>query len=779
MGFPSHARIEDFFARTELDDAYENRVLNVDLQLALLEDCELSVALRELLTGDVVKSERSSVKSGTKQLALSLDIPHPAKWTAESPNLYNVFLKLHKRWTGDSPIQIIKQQVGFRVVELKNGNICVNGKAIMLRGVNRHDHHHLYGRAISLQHIRDDLLLMKRHNINAVRCAHYPSHPGLYDLCDELGLWVMDEADLECHGFYDAVARPLDIPEEMDYEKRKTLTFSQAAKFTSDNPDWKGAYLDRMVRLIERDKNHPSIIMWSLGNEAFYGRNHAAMYQWARQRDPGRLVHYEGDTKAMSADMFSYMYPPISHLETLATCEGDAFKKPIVLCEYGHAMGNGPGGLEDYQAAFRKFRRLQGGFIWEWANHGLLKQDKSSSYYAYGGDFGDFPNDDTFIMDGLCHSDHTPTPGLLEFKQVITPVRAELNGEKLVLTNEHDFASLEALTAQYKVEMFGDVVCIMTAGVLDLPALPAGNSAALSLPRDAMQVRSQNECWLTVTFSYARSSAWAEAGHVVSQFQFPLPGKQEVAMGRTNILNADRELQVRTSSLAYRIETLTSIFEFDRSTGQLVEWVSNGQKILQPSLKMQPITIGVWRPPTDNDAAWNTKYWRHYGLDMMTSQLRSFDLSSTSCGGGDTVLIAKTYLSPPILAWGFEATTTYTISDIGGLSIAVRLKPQGPCPKTIPHIGLDIQFHPSYDQATWFGFGPGESYLDKKASQLIGIYNSPTSELQTRYEIPQENGQSMRNSLGEDFEWSEPWYQGDVRCWTKRATALSVVCTEL
>ena len=213
----------------------------------------------------------------------------------------------------------------------------------------------------------------------------------------------------------------------MNYKERKTLTFAQAAKFTSDNPDWEEAYLDQMVQVVERDKNHPSIIMWSLGNEAFYSRNHATIYEWAKQRDPGRLVHDKGDSQAASADMFSYMYPSVTRLEKLATNKGDTFKKPIVLCEYGHAMGNGPGGLQDYQDAFRKFRRLQGGFIWEWANHGLLKQEQSSTYYAYGGDFGDVPNDDTFVMDGLCCSDHTPSPGLLEFKQVIAPVRAEID----------------------------------------------------------------------------------------------------------------------------------------------------------------------------------------------------------------------------------------------------------------------------------------------------------------------------------------------------------------
>ncbi len=245
----------------------------------------------------------------------------------------------------------------------------------------------------------------------------------------------------------------------MDYEERKKLAFPQAAKFTSDNDDWRGQYLDRMTQLIQRDKNHPSIIIWSLGNEAFYGRNHRAMFEYAKLTDPGRLVHYEGDANAESADIFSYMYPTVEKLVELSKTtgiKGGKFEKPIILCEYAHAMGNGPGGLEEYQAAFRDNKRLQGGFIWEWANHGLWKESESggSGFYAYGGDFGDIPNDDKFVMDGLCFSNHTPTPGLTEFKKVTEPIRAWINGEELAVENGYDFIDLSDIVAVYKIELF-------------------------------------------------------------------------------------------------------------------------------------------------------------------------------------------------------------------------------------------------------------------------------------------------------------------------------------
>jgi beta-galactosidase len=409
----------------------------------------------------IIASTRLAFDS-VDEVVVEMHVANTKKWTAETPNLYELKLSLYGDHDENAmPIQTVSQRVGFRTVEIKNGNIMVNGKPILLRGVNRHDHHPLLGRAVPLSFIRDDLLLMKRHNINALRCSHYPSHPGLYDLCDELGFYVIDEADLECHSFYAAVARTLSVPESMNYEERKKLFFSRAAEFTSNNPEWQDAYVDRIEQMVRRDRNHPSIIIWSLGNEAFYGQNHKAMYEWCKAFDPSRPVHYEGDADALTADMFSYMYPSVDHISRLAIEEGDDFTKPIVLCEFAHAMGNGPGALEEYMTAFRAHRRLQGGFIWEWANHGLWvepdpdEKTGEKPYYAYGGDFGDTPNDGSFVMDGLCFSDHTPTPGLVELRTAYSPVRAWVDGDELVVENTYDFLTLDHLAVCFKIEAFG------------------------------------------------------------------------------------------------------------------------------------------------------------------------------------------------------------------------------------------------------------------------------------------------------------------------------------
>lgn len=456
IAMPSHNRIEDWFLTTDLDRSYENGVLHAKINVLSKGTSKLTVTLTELSNkgGAQLGTASATVSEGKTDNDLAIAVNTPTKWTAETPYLYNVHIKLE---SGDDE-HTVEQRIGFRKVELIDGHMTVNGTIIRLQGVNRHEHHPHFGRAVPLEFAKRDLLIMKQHNINALRLCHQPPDPRLLDLCDELGLWVMGEADLECHGFYDAVARPLDIPEEMDYEKRKELAFGKAAQFTSDNPAWTAAYLDRFQSLVQRDKNHTSIIMWSYGNEAFFGRNFKPMQDYAKRVDPGRLLHYEGDPQAETTDMYSYMYASpaklLRHAEETGVVDGK-YKKPIILCEYAHAMGNGPGLLEDYEEAFRSNTRLQGGFIWEWANHGLWTEKNGQGFYAFGGDFGDYPNDGTFVMDGLLNSRHDPTPGLIEYKKVIEPVKLRVDGGNVIIENHYNFLNLSHLTATYAIEAFG------------------------------------------------------------------------------------------------------------------------------------------------------------------------------------------------------------------------------------------------------------------------------------------------------------------------------------
>jgi beta-galactosidase len=762
IAFPSAARIEDFRVKTTLDKDYVDAQLHVSVDLTARAESTVTVTLSDPFNDQktIISEDQSASSDGT--LTFTLPVPDPKKWTAETPNLYDLEITLN---TNKSILQTISHRVGFRQVEILNGNITINGTPILFRGVNRHDHHPLHGRAVPTPFLRNDLLLMKQHNVNSVRCCHYPSHPALFSLCDELGLYVMDEADLECHGFYDAVARPLDIPESMDYEERKKLTFAQAAEFTSNNPVWKEAYLDRAVQMVQRDKNYASVVIWSLGNEAFYGDNHRAMYGYIKGEDPSRPVHYEGDVHAETADMFSYMYPSVARIERLAQEEGDGFKKPIVLCEYGHAMGNAPGGLEDYMNAFRSHRRLQGGWIWEWANHGLW--DEERGFYGYGGDFGDEPNDGSFVLDGLLYSDHTPTPGFVELRKAYAPVHAWFDGGEIHVENRFDFVDLSELQAVYKVEVLGDEYVspflpmkqlltqlrskIIDAGTLTLPDIQPSKTGKLTFPGSfSYKKTAGTETWLTLTFSTKNPSAWSDAGYEIAWFQHRLDCANIAA---TPSPKASFAVGTKTTKAHYIVTGTDFSFKFSRTTGNLASWLAQGTELLADSTT-GTLTPGFWRPPTDNDVPYDLGEWRRYGLDVLTSQLRSFSL--TQVNESTIELKTTTFLSPPILAWGYEATTTYRITGEGALTVRTKLTPTGSKPKDVPRIGLDLLLNDNLENAAWFGLGPGESYADKKRSQKVGVYRASTADLHTPYEVPQEGGNRMETRwlrVGHERGW--------------------------
>ncbi|GIJ99648.1 hypothetical protein Aspvir_003649 [Aspergillus viridinutans] len=752
LAFPGQARIEDFFVRTELDKDYVDATLRLSLDLALRTAAVVQLTLSDPSTGTTLQSEKYSLQAQQGKLEAELSVSNPRKWTAETPNLYDLCISLYVDGA-KGPVQTINHRVGFRQVEIKNGNITVNGVPVMFRGVNRHDHHPRFGRAVPLSFLREDLLIMKRHNVNALRCSHYPSHPRLYELCDELGLWVMDEADLECHGLYDAVARPLDIPESMDYEERKKLTFDQAAQFTTNNPEWKDAYVDRMVQMVQRDKNHSCVIIWSLGNEAFYGSNHQAMYHYVKQVDPSRPVHYEGDMEAKTVDMYSYMYPSVDRLARLATAEGDAFKKPIVLCEYAHAMGNAPGGLEEYMEAFRTHRRLQGGWIWEWANHGLW--DEERGWYGYGGDFGDTPHDGNFVLDGLLFSDHTPTPGITEMKKAYAPVRV-WPGEDgtLVVANDYNFVGLEGLQAVYKIEVFGDSGRIVSTGNIELPSIPAGQKGTIKMP-SAPAIANPGEIWLTVSFREKTETAWTASNYEVAWYQQCLKSSSP----RPSLPVPAQPLTLSSTKTTHKITGSTFSLEFSRETGSLYAWTADGLSLLSQSSTTGAISPGFWRPPTDNDMSHDLGEWRRFGLDTLTSQLRKMHVVQHTPTSVEVT--TETYISAPILGWGFFTSTSYTISGNGALTVNVHLKPHGPIPADLPRIGLDVLLADELDNTSWFGLGPGEAYADKKRAQKVGIYNATTAELHIPYEVPQEGGNRM------DTRWLRVH---DSRGWGLRVT---------
>lgn len=768
LGFSATTSIDDWFVRTDLDATYTDAELHAAVTLRTAEPAELTLRLHERDDPSAIIGETLITvdPAASSPVDIRLPVTNPRKWTAETPHLYRVELTL-RPLSGNDRSHAVHQTVGFRKVELLNGLLCVNGVSLRLRGTNHHEHHPLHGRAVPDDFMRHDLLQIKRFNLNALRCSHYPPHPRLLDVADELGLWVMDEADLECHGFYDVVARPLDIPEEMDYEERKKMTFPKAAQFTSDNPSWRAAYLDRMEALVQRDKNHASVIVWSLGNEAFYGRNHKDMYHYSKTVDPSRPVHYEGDAHAETADMYSYMYPPVDRLAKLATTEGvdpetGRFEKPVVLCEYAHAMGNGPGGLEDYEALFRTHPRIQGGFIWEWANHGLWKEDvvNGKTYYAYGGNFGDEPNDSTFVMDGLCKSDHQAMPGLLELKTVVQPVRLSLgtgaDNKTLTLENLYDFIDLSHLSLSYRVEDFSSSssknasTVLFLSGDLELPHVPphGGQGSYVLDGIDYAAYNDSSDVLLTVLLS--KKGADPDFRDVAHFQQHLTPEKKshlQLSPLASSLPSPTQTATVQQEGANIIASVGQHSFVFSAARGSLASWTvspsSGGSPVVivgSDTSSLPAITPGFWRAPTDNDRALSVRYWKRFGVDILDlHRVVSVDHKTS---GGTAIVTIQTVIAAPVLGWGWNCRATYTLTA-RGLAVAVHLAPFGSAPDHVPRIGLDVRANKALTNFAWYGQGPGESYPDKNLSQLVGVYEASLDGLQIPYDVPQENGNRM------------------------------------
>ncbi|GAA4146933.1 glycoside hydrolase family 2 TIM barrel-domain containing protein [Leifsonia shinshuensis] len=629
-------------------------------------------------------------------------------WTAETPRLYDATVAARG--------ETVSLRVGFRTVEIRGDRFLVNGRRVVFHGMNRHETHPERGRVFDEEHARADLIRMKRFNVNAIRTSHYPPHPRLLDLADELGFWVILECDLETHGF--ATAGWQGNP--------------------SDDPRWRDAYLDRIRRTVERDKNHPAIVMWSLGNESGTGANLAAMSAWVHDRDPERPVHYEGDYTGEYTDVYSRMYSSVPETEQIGTdgsvapllgctpAQGARQRtKPFLLCEYAHAMGNGPGALDQYEALVDAHPRLHGGFVWEWRDHGILTRTADGTpYYAYGGDFGEVVHDGNFVMDGMVLSNDVPTPGLHEFAAVAQPVALTFDGDELVVTNRRHSASTADLTLRWSVEHDGREAA---SGSLDLPVVEAGDSVRLALP--AIPVADDAETWLTVTAELTADAAWAPAGHVVARAQLDRSAPRPVTpAGRA------RDWQDADGTLTLG----PAVFE----RGRLVSLA--GRAVAGPRLEL-------FRAPTDNDegAAYgdlaysdasvlgvsSASLWREQGLDRLTHRVVSVHEAEN---GVRTV----TRVSAANSAHSVTVETVWTLTD-GVLDLRVEIEPSAGWPSVWPRIGVRFDLPDRdgvIDAAEWFGTGPLESYPDSTRAAYVGRFRATVAELNVEYARPQETG---------------------------------------
>ncbi|MEO3754547.1 glycoside hydrolase family 2 TIM barrel-domain containing protein [Streptomyces sp. B6B3] len=644
-------------------------------------------------------------------LAVGEEAPAPVEpWSAEVPRLYDGELA--------TPGERIPLRIGFRTVGVEDGVFRANGRRILFRGVNRHEFHPETGRALDVETMRRDVLLMKRHNINAVRTSHYPPHPAFLDLCDELGLWVIDECDLETHGF----------------------GFFPGWRGNPVADDrWIPALLDRARRMVERDKNHPSVVIWSLGNECGTGAGLSAMAAWIRERDPSRAVHYENDYSYVDSDLYSRMYVPHAEVEAIGRREEppledpelDAHRSslPLLLVEYAHAMGNGPGGLADYQRLFETYERCQGGFVWEWIDHGLPKQTEDGrTYFGYGGDFGEELHDGNFVCDGLLFPDRTPSPGLIEYKKVIEPVRitGDATSGTATVTNLHDVADLSHLAFEWAYEVEGEKVA---TGPLAVPPLAPGASADVTLPAPPTAGDDAGEAVWTIRAVLASDTAWAPRGHVVAWAQLhavpwspPAPPRALAPPSR----DAD------TLRLGPGV--------FDTRTGEL-------RALDELSLTQGP-RLDLWRAPTDNDmrGPWLGEArlgmrWRALGLNRLQHRVDAVIV-------GENELVVRVRAAAAATDRGMYAEYHWTADD-DRLLLTLTVTPDGEWPTPLPRLGVLLGLPASYDHATWFGGGPGEAYPDTRQASRLGRYTMTVDGMQTPYVRPQENGARA------DTRWAE------------------------
>lgn len=725
------AHLWDYFARPELDANLRKGCLRVTatvknmaakaalvgvLRLVLRNDQGRLVALPQELPAKIRASGEIVVEA-------EMAVENPPLWSAEEPHLCHLEMTLLDR--RGVVLQTVRTATGFKRLEIRGECFLMNGVPIKLKGANRHEFECTRGKALTEEVMQQDILLMKRHNLNAVRTSHYPNDVRWYDLCDRYGIYLIDECDLETHGFGDI----------------------GSASQLSDDPAWQPHYLDRMERMVKRDRNHPSILLWSLGNESGYGRNHAAMADLTRQIDPTRFIHYEGDYKIETADVHSRMYTDVETVAAIGRGEPPVENKwwpaeaarvnstPFVLCEYCHAMGNGPGNMHDYWEAIWRYPRLMGGFVWDWVDQGIRQEKNGRVYFAYGGDFGDQPNDGDFILNGLIFPDRRPSPALLEYKKVLEPVRVEILDAaqgRLRIFNRYDFASLGHLAASWKLLHDGVPAA---SGVLPLPEIPARSSAEITVPwppREKSDSNGTPETVLELNFRLNRDHSWAPAGHEVAWAQC-LVAPAVPAAPTAHLSSAPAAARSGTELTALTGE---GSIVFDTVRGSITRWVDRGSALWRSGPH-----FCFWRAPTDNDRlGWRyvaLNDWKKANWHLLQPRLQHFAAQEKE---DSLVATAQIRMAPPARLLGYDCRLQYRLTDDGRLRIEAEGQPFGELPKTLPRLGLEMTLPLSLCQISWYGPGPGEAYPDSRQAQRLGLWRANVDDLYTPYVFPQENG---------------------------------------
>jgi len=699
--------IRDFFARTGLTNDYTDGTLRLEVSIARdttdsCEGCRITAKIRDDGKSIFDRSVGIPIHSDTIVISHVFDQIKP--WTAETPNLYDLTLTL----TGPRGqiLETIAQKIGFRTSEIKNGQFLFNGQAILLKGVNRHEHDPVSGHVINRRSMLRDIELMKQNNINAVRTSHYPNDPLWYQLCDQYGLYVIDEANIESHG--------------MGYGERSL----------AKNPVWMDAHLQRVSRMIERDKNHACVIMWSLGNEAGDGINFDACYDWVKQRDLSRPVHYERALGGRNTDVYCPMYPSVKYLEKWASKRQE---KPLIMCEYAHSMGNSTGNLADYWETIKAHDQLQGGFIWDWVDQGLLKKSPSGkTFYAYGGDYGPptLPSDSNFLINGLVFPDRTPQPALEEVKKVYQYVDFEWADAKktsIRIKNHYGFHHLEGLDLQMETLVNGKS---MATAMITMPLTEPGQETVIPVIQTLFnKLPAGAEVFVNVTLLTKEESGLLPKGHIVARAQLALQTPSGTLPAKTG-----GKLQLFDLKDQIEIKGKDFYYVFSKNTGQPIQLVYKNQPLIS-----QAPRPAFWRAPTDNDYGngmpRRCAIWKTLSTDWQADSIHARHDSP------DKITLTAWYRQSSAKA---DLTLCYIISGNGEIGVNYHFRPVNRNPDDImpelPRIGMRFSLPAEYNRIKWYGRGPHENYIDRSSSAFIGMYESGIYDLYVPYVRPQENG---------------------------------------
>ena len=767
------SRVRDFFVTADLDDKYEDATLNVEVNLdgVLKDGMQVLVKLSE---GDrTITTITQKVEVGQNTYNLSKLVKNPKKWTSETPDLYDVTINLCDK--KGNVLDSVKCRTGFRKIEIRDRVFLLNGQPVKMKGVNRVEHDPFTGKYVTRERVLQEVLKMKRNNINTVRTSHMPAVEHLYEFCDEYGIMVVDEANVEAHG--------------MGYNDQSL----------AHRPEWKAAHVARLVNMIKRDKNHPCVLMWSLGNETDNGVNMEAMYKASKELDPTRPVHYHFANAPISNDVLgggltdrqphgtSGRYARVRDMKYIASAPDS---RPYLLNEFAHAMGNGMGNLKEYMVEFDAYDCLAGGIIWDWVDQGICRsvadttrygmtipleeretamsacvRPESGYYWAYGGDFGDRPNDSNFCCNGIVQPDLGDNSKLNEVRKVFQDIEfyaVDLASGKIRIQNKFRYTRLDAFEIRWRLLENGTEV---SRGVLDNVATLPCQSEEIVLPLDRLSILSDNEYVVIVSAHLKHKTNWADSGHEIAWEQFVL---KEWDFSKASLTVSEDKADVVETESSYLVAGKDFKIEFGKTEGVILSIAKNGKVVMTSG----PV-LDFWRAPIDNDGTANsvryengkmivdgrggrlTKLWDRIGYPYIK---RFVEEVSCKQEGSRVVITVRSHIAVTEENMGFNVEEDYTFNAEGDFSLHSKIEPYGDLPE-VARVGYDVQLPLDYNKFGWYGKGPYEAYSDRKDGARLGIYEGAVEQQFVNYILPQENGNkydvrwtSLKNSS--DLAWT-------------------------